>query len=80
MNVEKKFLEKIKEDYDECGVEVIYKLMESDVINTEDMKKYLIKAEFKEIISKGNVQKMIVYSDLAEKFHTSIAKVRYCLL
>lgn len=80
MNIEKEFLRKIESQYDGCGVQIIYVLMENDVIDTEDMKRYLIRAEFKEIISKGKPQKMLVYSNLAEKFCTSIAKVRYSLL
>lgn len=79
MNIEKEFIQKISSSYP--GSEhVIYSLLESNSLNQLSMQRYLIRAEYKEVMSKGkSVQKMLVYSDLAEKFCMSPSKVRYIL-
>lgn len=79
MNVEKTFIQKLSATHPGC-TEAIYSLLENDSLGLESMQKFLIRTEFKEIITKGGrIQKMIVYSELAEKYGTSINKVRYCL-
>lgn len=79
MNIEKAFIQKISTSYP--GSEnVIYSLLESNSLNQLSMQRYLIRAEYKEIMSKGGkVQKMLMYSDLAEKYCMSPEKVRFIL-
>lgn len=79
MNIEKKFIQKLNSTYPGCE-NALYSLLENDAISLEGMQKFLIKTEYKDIVNKeGRIQKMIVYSELAEKYGTSINKVRYCL-
>lgn len=79
MNIEKVFIKKITSSYPGCE-NAIYSLLENDSIRVDDMQKFLIKTEFKQIIdSEGKVQKMIVYSDLAEKYCTTVDKVRHII-
>lgn len=79
MNIEKEFIKKITSSYPGCE-QAIYSLIERNALTTTNMRKYLIKSEYKEIIEKdGKIQKMIVYSDLAEKHHTSLDNIRLIL-
>lgn len=79
MNIEKEFIKRLSATHPGCE-NAIYSLLENDSLGLEYMQRFLIRTEYKEIVSKkGKIQKMLVYSDLAEKYGTSINKVRYSL-
>jgi hypothetical protein len=75
-NIEKQFIDTVLAKHPESE-KCLYYLLESDVLNFDRMKYYLIRKRYSEIIAKSrNVQKMIIYADIAEEFCTTADQVR----
>lgn len=77
LNIEKLFLEQIQLKYPE-SIECIFELMQSNTLNYDRMKHFLIRERFIELKNKqGNkFQKMIAYADIAEEFCLTLDSVR----
>jgi hypothetical protein len=77
VNIEKTFIEKITHDFPGSS-ELIYHMLENNLLNFSVMQKYLIKKEYDKVISEGKqIPKMILYCDLSEKYHMSIDRIRF---
>jgi hypothetical protein len=75
-NIEKQFIDSVLTKHPEAEKCLFY-LLESDVLNFDRMKYYLIRKRYSELIAKSrNVQKMIIYADIAEEFCTTADQVR----
>ncbi|CAB4219544.1 hypothetical protein UFOVP1615_30 [uncultured Caudovirales phage] len=75
-NIEKQFIDSVLSKHPEAEKCLFY-LLESDVLNFDRMKYYLIRKRYSELIAKSrNVQKMIIYADIAEEFCTTADQVR----
>jgi len=78
-NIEKQFLETIIAKHPEAK-DCLFYLLETDVLNFDRMKYFLIRKRYAEIVAKSrNVQKMQIYADVAEEFCTSIHRVRHII-
>ena len=75
-NIEKQFIENIIAKHPEAE-QCLFYLLEANVLHFDKMKYYLIRKRYAELIAKSrNVQKMIIYADIAEEFCTTADQVR----
>lgn len=78
-NIEKQFIDDILSKHPEAK-DCLYHLLQSDVLHFDRMKYYLIKQRYNEVVAKSrNVQKMIIYADIAEEFCTTANMVRWVI-
>jgi hypothetical protein len=76
-NIEKLFIEKISEKHPE-SVDCIFELMQSNALNYDGMKHYLIRERYKEmkLACSDKFQKMQAYADIGEEFCLTMDRIR----
>lgn len=76
-NIEKLFLEQIQLKYPE-SMKCVFELMQSNSLNYDGMKHFLIKERFKQLRAEqgDKFQKMHAYADIGEEFCLTTDRIR----
>lgn len=76
-NIEKLFIEQIESKHPE-SMKCIFELMQSNALNYDGMKHYLIKERFKQLRTEqgDKFQKMQAYADIAEEYCLTLDRIR----
>lgn len=76
-NIEKLFIEQIETKHPE-SMPCVFELMQSNALNYDGMKHYLIKERFKQLRTEqgDKFQKMQAYADIAEEYCLTLDRIR----